>query len=155
MRGGGGSPPRTVSPAKPDLPDADPARGREDEVVLAGGHAELHPRGALLQLALAAGLVLVHRERSGVRRAVAGDRVAVALEPALGLLARAFLGQARVLLAARALLGRDPQGLAVVAVVGDLQRRLAGSALDLADELGLGVRVGRLLSVCGGGDSGD
>jgi hypothetical protein len=131
--------------ARPRGGDGDPARLREHELALLArvrrrhGHAELDVRLAgvvaavRLQAALAAGLDLVQREHRGLVLAVAGDGVAMALQPRLGGLARALLGQRGRALAVGQLLGGDPQRGAVRAAVGDLQHR--GRAVH-ADQLG-------------------
>ena len=61
--------------------DADPAVLRQGQVLAVGGDAELHPRLALVELALAPRLDLVELELVGVPPAVTRDRVAVALQP--------------------------------------------------------------------------
>src|SRR5215212_7255155 len=127
-------------------PDLHPVRAGEDEVV-AVGHAELDPGSTVLELALRSLLDLVDGEPRRVRLHVADERVAMALPPRRRRLGRPLLGQAAVRLARLALLCRDPEGLAGVAAVGDLQRRLLLPDLDRADELGLGIGVGLLLGL--------
>src|SRR5215217_1573964 len=135
-----------AKPVGGGLADADEAGLGERELALLAlgrgrlGDAELDVglAGVLLalglQAALAAGLGLVEREHGGLGLAVADDRVAVALQPRLGDLARALLGELRRSLAVGELLRRDPQRVPAGALVRDLEH---GRRLVDADELGL------------------
>src|SRR5512132_4062995 len=107
LRGGRATP---ENPSRASA-DADPAALGQQQRLLALRDAELDVGAALLQTALAAALDLVDAERRGVEAPVAGERVAVALQPRGRGLAGPLLAQRVAPPPVLALLGRHPERL--------------------------------------------